>query len=163
MLKCRRKASTPARFIGDSGSLGYMPLSYNSQSATDQHEPFGNKWQFNYGSFLTVDSSHSVLIFMPDGRRDLYVPDGAGGYTRPYKGYNTLTKIAENHFELRFPDDTVYVYNIPSGTSSLQPYLVEIRDVYGQSLRFQYNSDVQLLEKADPAKAFRAIRRTATA
>ncbi len=126
-----------------------IALSYNSQSATDQHEPFGNKWQFNYGSFLTVDSSHSVLIFMPDGRRDLYVPDGAGGYTRPYKGYNTLTKIAENHFELRFPDDTVYVYNIPSGTSSLQPYLVEIRDVYGQSLRFQYNSDVQLTTITD--------------
>ncbi|MCI5194102.1 MAG: hypothetical protein D3915_13415, partial [Candidatus Electrothrix sp. AU1_5] len=126
-----------------------IALSYNSQSATDQHEPFGNKWQFNYGSFLTVDSSHSVLIFMPDGRRDLYVPDGAGGYTRPYKGYNTLTKIAENHFELRFPDDTVYVYNIPAGTNSLQPYLVEIRDAYDQKISLQYNSDVQLTTITD--------------
>ncbi|MCI5159089.1 MAG: hypothetical protein D3906_11780, partial [Candidatus Electrothrix sp. AUS1_2] len=103
-----------------------IALSYNSQSATAQHEPFGNKWQFNYGSYLTVDTGGNVLIYMPDGRRDLYTPDGAGGYTHPYKVYNTLTKIAENHFELRFPDDTVYVYNIPSGRGAIKSAVFSI-------------------------------------
>ncbi len=126
-----------------------IALSYNSQSATAQHEPFGNKWQFNYGSYLVVDTEKNVLIYMPSGRRDQYVPDGAGGYTKPYKIYNTLIKIAENHFELRFPDDTVYVYKIPFGTTSLQPFLVEIRDTYSQSLSFQYNADVQLTTITD--------------
>ncbi|MCI5142107.1 MAG: RHS repeat protein, partial [Candidatus Electrothrix sp. ATG1] len=131
------------------GPSVHIAVSYNSQSATAQHEPFGNKWQFNYGSYLAVDTGGNVLIFMPDGRRDQYIPDGTGGYTRPYKVYNTLTKIAENHFELRFPDDTVYVYNIPTGTTSLQPFLVEIRDAYGQTLSFQYNTDIELTTITD--------------
>jgi len=124
-------------------SLG-IQLSYNSQSSIANNEPFGNKWQFNYGSYLVVDTGGNVIIFMPDGRRDIYPPDGSGGYIHPYQVFNKLTKISENYFELRFPDDTLYIYRIPPGTSSLQPFLVEIRDVYGQSLTFGYNADVQL-------------------
>ncbi len=126
-----------------------IQLSYNSQSAIAYNEPFGNKWQFNYGSYLVVDTGGNVTIFMPDGRRDVYTSDGQGGYTRPFGIFNALTKIAENHYELRFLDDTVYVYNIPAGTSSLQPFLVEIRDAYGQKLTFGYNGNVQLITITD--------------
>uniref|UniRef100_UPI004056DD9B RHS repeat-associated core domain-containing protein n=1 Tax=Candidatus Electronema sp. TaxID=2698783 RepID=UPI004056DD9B len=139
----------PLWYTPSYGPSVQIALSYNSQSATANHEPFGNKWQFNYGSYLTVDTSGNVLVFMPDGRRDQYAPDDAGGYTRPYKVHNTLTKIAENHFELRFPDDSVFVYDIPAGTASQQPFLVEIRDAYGQKLSFQYNSDIQLTTITD--------------
>lgn len=121
-----------------------ITLHYNSQSAIAYNEPFGNKWQFNYGSYLVVDTGGNVLIYMPDGRRDLFTPDGSGGYNQPYRVYNKLTKIAENHFELRFPDDTVFIYDIPDGTTSLQPFLVEIKDAYDQSLTFHYNTDVKL-------------------
>ncbi len=86
---------------------------------------------------------------MPDGRRDVYTPDGAGRYIHPYQVFNKLTKIAENHFELKFPDDTIYIYRIPPGTTSLQPFLVEIRDTHGQSLTFGYNADVQLTTITD--------------
>ena len=86
---------------------------------------------------------------MPDGRRDVYSSDGFGGYIAPYHVYNELTQIAENHFELRFPDDTLYVYNIPSGTTSQQPFLVEIRNVHGQSMMLSYNTDVQLTTITD--------------
>ena len=84
---------------------------------------------------------------MPDGRRDVYTPDGSGGYVKPYNVYNELTNIAGNNFELRFPDDTIYVYDTPPG--SLQPFLLEIRDAHGQSLVFTYNSNVRLTEITD--------------
>lgn len=129
-----------------------IKLSYNSQSAIAQNEPFGNKWQFNYASYLVVDTGGQVTIFMPDGRRDIYSPDGSGGYEKPYQVHNTLTKIAENHFELRFPDDAVYVYNIPDGTSSLQPFLVEIRDPHQQSIYLDYNTDVLLTTITDATR-----------
>lgn len=135
---------TPIWYKPPIGPEVKIRISYNSQSAIAYHQPFGNKWQFNYGSFLVVDTGGVVTIFMPDGRRDVYSPNGSGGYSRPYKVYNTLTKITGNHFELKFPDDTVYVYNIPAGTASLQPFLVEIRDAHGQKLTFSYNSDVLL-------------------
>jgi RHS repeat-associated protein len=124
-------------------------LNYNSQSAIAYNEPFGNKWQFNYASYLIVDTGGNVTIFMPDGRRDTYTPDGSGGYTKPYQVFNTLTKIAENHFELRFRDDTVYVYKIPAGTTSLQPFLVEIRESHGQKITFGYDSNVRLTTITD--------------
>ncbi len=98
---------------------------------------------------MVVDTGGQVTIFMPDGRRDIYSPNGSGGYIKPYQVFNTLTKIAENNFELRFPDDTVYVYKIPSGTSSLQPFLVEIRVAHGQKLTFGYDSNVRLVTITD--------------
>jgi RHS repeat-associated protein len=130
-----------------------ISLSYNSQSALNQYEPFGNKWQFNYLTYPLQNPpdkpAGTVVIFMPDGRRDEYFPDGQGGYIHPYRVYNKLTKIEENHFELKFPDNTVYVYDIPEGTSSQQPFLVEIIDPHGQHLTFGYNSNVQLTTITD--------------
>lgn len=140
---------TPLWYSSPIGPSVNITLSYNSQASITEYEPFGNKWQFNYGTYLVVDTGGEVTVFMPDGRNDIYTPDGNGGYTQPYQVFNTLTKIAENHFELKFPDDTVYVYNIPSGTTSLQPFLVEIRDAYGQQLTFGYNTDVQLTTITD--------------
>lgn len=142
---------TPLWYENTIGPSVAITLSYNSQSAIAEHEPFGNKWQFNYGSYLVVDTAGSVTVFMPDGRRDVYASDGSGGYTSPLQVHNTLTKIAENHFELKFPDDTVYAYNIPTGTTSLQPFLVEIRDVHGRKLSFGYNSAVELTTITDAA------------
>ncbi len=131
---------TPLWYDPPIGPRVAITLSYNSQSSITHWEPFGSKWQFNYASYLVVDTSGSVLLFMPDGRYDVYSPDGNGGYRKPYRVFNTLTQIAINHFELRFPDDTVYVYSIPAGTSSLQPFLTEIRDAHNNSLTFGYGS-----------------------
>ncbi|MCX5846294.1 MAG: cysteine peptidase family C39 domain-containing protein [Deltaproteobacteria bacterium] len=126
-----------------------IALSYNSQSAIAIHEPFGAKWQFNYGSYLVMDTNGEVTVFMPDGRRDVYAPQPSGGYISPYKVHNTLVKLAENRFELRFPHGTVYLYDIPAGTGSLQPFLTEIRDPYGQKLTIGYDSQVRLATITD--------------
>jgi RHS repeat-associated protein len=124
-------------------------LSYNSQATVSNDEAFGSKWQFNYGSRLTVDPNGTVTVFMPDGRQDVYNPDGIGGYIRPYRVLNELTRIADNNFELRFPDDTIYSYNIPSGTNATQSFLVEIRDAHGQHITFGYNVSVQITTITD--------------
>jgi RHS repeat-associated protein len=130
-----------------------IQLSYNSQSAIAQNEPFGNKWQFNYGSYLVVDTAGEVTLFMPDGRRDVFRPNNplnpAAGYQSPYRVYNTLTYLGPNQFELRFPEGMIYKYAIPAGTSSLQPFLVEIRDTHNQKLTFAYNASVQLASITD--------------
>jgi YD repeat-containing protein len=132
-----------------------IQLSYNSQSAIALHEPFGNKWQFNYSSYLVVDTAGEVTVFMPDGRRDVFRPNNpsnpAAGYQRPYRVYNTLTYLGPNLFELRLPEGVVYRYAIPGGTSSLQPFLVEIRDTHNQKLTFTYNASVQLTSITDAA------------
>uniref|UniRef100_UPI0025E7C25E cysteine peptidase family C39 domain-containing protein n=1 Tax=uncultured Thiodictyon sp. TaxID=1846217 RepID=UPI0025E7C25E len=144
-------------FVGDT-PLWYDPavgpkvaiaLSYNSQSANNQHEPFGNKWQFNYGTYLVLDPGDTVTIYMPDGRRDIFTGDMAGHYTPPANVHNRLINLGGQRWELRFPDDSTFIYDIPAGTSSMQPFLVEAADTFGQKLSFGYNAAVQLTTITD--------------
>lgn len=154
---------TPIWHISAIGPPVEITVSYNSQSAIAYREPFGNKWQFNYASYMVIDTSGTVTVFMPDGRRDVYTADGAGGYDSPYQVFNTLTKLTSTRYELRLPDDTVYLYDEPSSSTAAvsssaaiippstiyQSYLTEIRDVYGQSLGMGYDVDGKLISITD--------------
>ncbi len=142
---------TPMWYAPAIGPAVNASLSYNSQSTVTGNEPFGNKWQFNYGGTLLEDSAGSVVLVMPDGRRDTFSPDGTGGYRKPYGVHNSLTRLAQNHFEVRFPDDTVYVYTIPPGATSSVPVLTEIRDAYGLPLRLGHD-DTGLLTSITDAQ-----------
>ncbi|MHB8068859.1 MAG: RHS repeat-associated core domain-containing protein [Desulfobaccales bacterium] len=116
------------------GPLVEIALNYNSLIPPASTEPFGNKWQFNYNSYLLVQTGTNgemVTVYMPDGRRDIFTPlkDANGnqiGYTAPYGVHNRLTKTGSGSYELRFPDDTVYAYNIAGGANKI--FLAEIRD-----------------------------------
>jgi YD repeat-containing protein len=147
---------TPMWYRSPIGPSVEITLSYNSQSSITYHQPFGNKWQFNYASYLIVDTGGQVTVYMPDGRQDVFSPlplcEGdvcRMTYNSSTGDFNTLIRIEENHFKLRFPDDSIYEYNIPSGTNSLQPFLTKITDQHGQSLTFGYDSNVNLTTITD--------------
>jgi RHS repeat-associated protein len=126
-----------------------IALNYNSQSSIAHYEPFGNKWTFSYGGYLLMDTSGTIIVSMPDGRQDVYTPDGHGGYIPPFQLHNTLTQISPNNFKLQFPSGTAYLYQIPAGTSSQQPFLTEIDDPYGQKLTLGYAASMQLTTITD--------------
>jgi RHS repeat-associated protein len=130
---------TPLWYKAPFGPPVDIKLSYNSQAAIDANSVFGNKWTFNYGSYLIVDANGSVKVSMPDGRQDVYTLSG-GVYTKPFGVFNTLTKISDNHYTLKFLNGTVYTYNIPAGSGLTRPTLVAITDAYGQSLTLAYTS-----------------------
>jgi RHS repeat-associated protein len=138
----------PLWYRSKRGPSVYISLSYSSQSAIAYNEPFGNKWMFNYGSYLVVDTAGNVTVFMPDGKRHVYTKT-ADGYNRPYQVFNKLTKILGNHYRLKFPNGAVYDYNIPPGTRSQQPFLVKIQDSHGRKLEFGYDSNVRLTTITD--------------
>jgi RHS repeat-associated protein len=153
---------TPMWYRPSIGPSVEVSLSYNSQSAIAYHEPFGNKWQFNYGSYLVVDTSGAAIVFMPDGRRDEYVLNGAV-YEPPYQVFNELVRVADDRYEVRLRDGTAYVYSMPKvivqitangsaiipPTEIIQYFLVEKRDAYGQKLNFTYDADGQLVTITD--------------
>jgi RHS repeat-associated protein len=140
---------TPLWYRSPIGPPVEITVSYNSQSSLAQYEPFGNKWQFNYASYLVENPSGQVTVFMPDGRMDGFTPDGNGGYNPPTQVFNRLDKPGSHLYELRTPEDMVYVYDIPAGTTSLQPFLVEIRDAHGLKLTFGYDTAVRLTTITD--------------
>lgn len=127
-----------------------LALTYNSQDALNQMRPFGNKWVCNFGTYVMEspaqnDAPGTLLVVMPDGRGDLYTPNGTGGYNAEPKVHNTLTKLAGAfQFSLTFPDGTVYQYNVPAGGASTTSQLISITDRHGHSLNVFYDANGQI-------------------
>lgn len=135
---------TPLWYAPPIGPPVQLTLSYNSLSSIVQKEPFGNKWQFSYGSYPVVDTGGQVTIFMPDGSSQIFTPNSSGGYTSPAGVFNTLTKSGSS-FSLTLPDGTVYVYSVPPCVlyytlkiCSQQQFLTSITDRFGKKITFQY-------------------------
>ena len=135
-----------------------ITLSYNSQDALIQHNAFGNKWMFNYDSYITEDTQWGggeVLVFMPDGSQDAYNPDGNGGYTSLADNQNKLVKLTATRYELRFPGGDKAIYDIPAlppGTTtpaSLQPFMIALVDRHGFGLSFGYDANIHLTSITD--------------
>ncbi|MDE1464139.1 polymorphic toxin-type HINT domain-containing protein [Spartinivicinus poritis] len=126
-----------------------IQLSYNSQTSVSKNELFGNKWTFNYGSYIMIDPGKSPTVVMPDGAQHTYVPQADGSYAPPYNVFNTLRKISDHHFELELPGGLTYEYNLPVSTDSMQTFMVGVKDKYGQQLTFNYNDDVKLTTITD--------------
>ena len=130
-----------------------LRLSYNSFASNTG--PVGKKWQLNYGSYLyTVSDNHGMpagtAVIMPDGKWDVYGLPGANGLcSPPYQVFNTLTKITNSRYELKFTNGTLFVYDIPSGTTSSVSLLVETRDAHGQKLTLNYDASAKLTSVTD--------------
>ncbi|KJV05968.1 cysteine peptidase family C39 domain-containing protein [Methylocucumis oryzae] len=136
---------TPAK-----GPAIEFKLSYNSQSTTNYYEPFGNKWQFSYGTFLVEAPGGNVSVFLPDGKQLIFVKT-TNGYqlAAKYGETSKLEKIATNSFTLTETNGMVYSYGIPGGTDSQQVFLTTITDAYSNKVTFSYNSNAQLVGVTD--------------
>lgn len=122
--------------IGPKVAIG---LSYNSKGQVASDSLVGNKWQLNYQSFLEVDAvSGKVTVTLPDGGKKVFVPDGTGGYTRPYLAFYDLVPVGANQFELRFQDGGSFSYTFYNSITT-KTYISAMTDAYGQSITFAYN------------------------
>ena len=133
-----------------------IAIHYNSLSPVYPGNIMGNKWQLSYQTYVypISDNTGSVvgmMAVMPDGKQDLYYNAQNGGYAHPYRVFNTLSKVKnyQNRYQMQFPDGTVYVYDIPAGTTSNVILLVQIIDPHGQKLTLTYDSTAKLILLTD--------------
>lgn len=149
---------TPMWYSSPIGPRVEVAIHYNSLAGVLSGSPLGNKWQLGYGSSLypVADNQGGVVgvaVTMPDGRWDVYYTSSNGGYTHPYRVFNTLTQPAKTQFpyryQMQFPDGTIYVYDIPSGTTSNVSLLTQIIDPYGQKLSLGYDATAKLTTVTD--------------
>lgn len=141
---------TPLWYLPAKGPAIEFKLSYNSQSAMNYHQPFGNKWQLNYNTYLVEAPGGNVTIYLPDGKLITFVKT-AQGYSLParYGEISKLVKTAANDYSLSYPDGTTYRYAIPSGANSEQVFLTRITDAHGNAVDLGYNSSAQLIRVTD--------------
>ena len=104
--------------------------------------PFGNKWTFNYGGYVSIGVDNAVTVNMPDGRLDVFKnPDAQGIYSvKPLGVFNTLTRVSDSRYALTFLNGTIYIYDILAGNSQ-RASLTQVSDAYGQSLIFGYQNN----------------------
>ncbi|MGF1484928.1 MAG: RHS repeat-associated core domain-containing protein [Opitutales bacterium] len=126
----------------------HITLTYNSQDALNQLAPFGNKWTFNYCAYAMEAPGGAVTIIMGSGRRDVWTPDGGGGYTPPPgKAAYKLLKTGAYAYDLTLADGTVYEFAVPPamppGTTNM--LLVAIKDTYGQAVRLKHDANGALV------------------
>jgi RHS repeat-associated protein len=153
-----------------------ITMSYNSQEANNYVAPFGNKWSFNYGSHIVKNTAHDVIVFMPDGREDLYraqvavtysegpYPPGqqpvatytVDGYVSPIGVHNYLQwsgagmpNANNTDYILHLADGGKLFYDRPAGTTANASLLIEERDRWGNSLHFGYDAQARLTTVTD--------------
>ncbi|MBB6522824.1 RHS repeat-associated core domain-containing protein [Pseudoteredinibacter isoporae] len=140
---------TPLWYDAPYGPDLSLDLSYNSQSSIAQNEIFGNKWTFNYGTYLVEDPGVTATIFMPDGKRSVFVYNSAGEFEAPYGETENLVKVSGSHYVLNAQNGTEYTYSSPSNTNSQQVFLTQVKGVDGFSLTLTYDSNARLISISD--------------
>ena len=129
-------------------------LVYNSLSAISYRTDVGNKWQLNYGSYLVVDPGSGVTVFMPSGRRDVFMENGSGGFDSPSNSNLVLNQLNAIRYQLKWRDGAIWDYTSPAGTGQI--YLTKITDKFGHRLAIQYNGDriTRILDAQNKATVF---------
>ena len=152
-----------------------LSLSYNSQAAIANNEPFGNKWSFNYATYFVVDPGGRVTWFRFDGKRLTFEReeiatsspnsednDNRFIFTKDADGSHYYWRYfhQEEQVEIKYLADESWVlidkinknqyhFEFPEGTNANQPFLVKIVDIDGHEQNFAYNENVQLSEIVD--------------
>ena len=113
------------------GGGGYLPVS----ASTTQRSPVAP---------IGGGGGGRATVFMPDGRQDTYELGSTNGnvtnYLSKIGNFLKLTRTGDYHWELTSQSGAKMIYDIPAGTSGTQPFLVEQRDRWGNSLTIGYNS-----------------------
>ncbi len=126
-----------------------VQLSYNTQSVLAQNEPFGNKWMFNYATYLVVDPGNAVTIFNPDGSESVFIQDDNGQYHSDRHFSTTLTVNEQHQYELTYANGYKKVYGVPEGTTALQNFLLKESDGVGNVLTFEYDDQARMTHIVD--------------
>ncbi len=126
-----------------------VQLSYNTQGVLAQNEPFGNKWMFNYGSYLVVDPGDAVTIFGSDGSESVFIKDNNGNYQSDRHFSTTLTINSSKQYVLTYANGYQRIYGVPEGTKALQNFLLQESDSAGNTLKFGYNSQARMTHIID--------------
>jgi RHS repeat-associated protein len=96
---------------------------------------FGDKWSFNFFSYLTETPNSGVDIVLPGGKVQRFDSTYA---SVDIWNRNTLTRT-NDHFVLEFHDSgNKWYYNTNTG---VEQHLEKIEDKYGDALTLQYDND----------------------
>lgn len=137
-------------------------LSYNSAAASEP-SPVGWGWNHSYRIAAVTNDDGSVTVVNPDGRTDVYVSDGQGGFTAP-AGMHDKLQLIGGVYKVTHQDRSVYNFNSkgllasivsPNGNAQTLAYdtngqLSTITDSVNRHLTLAYDAFGHLQSVTDP-------------
>lgn len=119
---------TPMWWEAPVGPSVYMTLLFNSQDSLNNYTPFGEKWSFEYASYMLITPGYRVQVKDGDGKLETFssptVWKDANNnpiypliYTPPPGDFRVLVQSAQHTFALTEQDGTVYRYGVPPGVT----------------------------------------------
>lgn len=148
-----------------------MTVMFNSQDSQNHYTPFGNKWSFEYASYLMI--TPAVLSTTPPTPAQVQVRDGDGrieaftATTVPQNGqpvtypvdyhlngdFRKLRQTAAKSFTLTHEDGTIYNYGIPAAMAGNAdvPLLLSIVDRHNNTVTITHNANGAITQIAHSA------------
>lgn len=146
-------SDTPVAYHSPFGPAMGFTVTYNqreaNQPATFNYSNLGQKWTFNWLSYVTDDPTH------PASNATVYV---RGGGTETYSSFNTATqsyaldiqshaqlvRTSANTYEKRFPDGSKEVFGFADGSSAYprKIFLTQVINSCGIPAVISYDSNV---------------------
>lgn len=148
--------------------VGYMPpvgpaikftVSYQQREIAPVQTPtysnLGNKWSFNWISYIIIDPSNEVADA---------TAYGPGGGTLHYTGYNSgtqsyasqretrvsLVKTGTDQYEKRFPDGSKQVFGLSDGAPvSRKLFMTQQIDPHGNAVTYSHDGSFRLVGVTD--------------
>lgn len=125
--------TTQTEDLSISGAGPELAFRRTYSSADDRLEgPLGAGWSHNYDMSWISDDEGRIAVRYPDGRSEVYTPDGTGGFDPPPGYYGTLVATGSG-YELTAKDRTRHVFDSTGKLTS-------IVDADGNTLTLTYSA-----------------------
>lgn len=150
---------TPVGYAPPFGPAINFTVSYQQREVAPMQTPtysnLGNKWSFNWLSYLVVDPSNETADA---------TAYGPGGGTLHYNGFNSgsqsylpqretqvsLVKLGPDQYEKRFPDGSRQIFNVSDGAAIARKiFMSQSVDPHGNALTYTYDASFRLIAVAD--------------
>lgn len=151
---------TPVGYTPPKGPAVRFTVSYQQREiapvSTANYSNLGNKWSFNWLSYIVTDPANSTADV---------TAYGPGGGTLNYKGFNSntqsytlqletqtsLAKTGPTAYEKRFPDGSKQIFNLSDGapTYPRKIFMTQSADPQGNLLTYTYDGTFRLVAVTD--------------
>ncbi|MBP6350409.1 MAG: LysM peptidoglycan-binding domain-containing protein [Candidatus Obscuribacter sp.] len=142
--------------------LGYEPpvgpaigfkFDYNhlqtNQPTTFTFTNVGQNWNFNWLSYLTVDSGTNVAtVRLRSGGSEVYTPSG-GVYSPDFLTQALLVNMGGGVYQRQMKDGSIETYSQSDGSSPARIFLTQVQDAQGNSVFIQYDANFRLTTITD--------------
>lgn len=159
MLVSLNIVDTPLHYSPPRGIDVAFTVTYNQresqQPPTFDYSNFGQKWTFNWLSYVTDDPNEQVPltgVYMSGGGAELYAFDSATQtFPNDPQSHASLVKTGSARYERRLPDGSKQVFGLSNGATSYprRLYMTQVIDPAGNAVAIGYDATFRVATITD--------------